>query len=58
MEVDRIGKALNRIAAAVDRIEACHAHPVAAAEHRYQALRVETGAALRDLDSLIAGLER
>lgn len=62
MKGDRIAKALARIAAAADRIESCgrvagEGRILAAEnERRHAALRAETGAALRELDVLIAEL--
>ncbi|MXO58705.1 hypothetical protein GRI89_04010 [Altererythrobacter salegens] len=66
MDGDRISQALARIEAASRRIETIAARPAAAPaaagdpdlERRHAALRSEAGAALRDLDSLIAELQR
>lgn len=66
MEGDRISQALARIEAASRRIEAVAARPAPAPapmgdpdlERRHAALRSEAGAALQDLDRLIADLQR
>jgi hypothetical protein len=62
MEGDRIARALARIEAAAGRIEAAAQAPSGASgdpelAHKYQALRIETGAALAELDRLIGSLE-
>jgi hypothetical protein len=62
MDGDRIAQARARIEQAVSRIEAAAARPLPALDNgaaaKYQALRSEAGAALADLDRLIASLER
>ncbi len=63
MAGERIAKALARIDAAAGRIEAAARRPVAGADDsglvlRYETLRRETGAALADLDRLLAELDR
>jgi len=61
MDGDRISQARARIEQAVSRIEAAVARPLPAADsvsaEKYRALRNEAGAALADLDRLIASLE-
>lgn len=58
MEYDRIDSALRRIAAAVERMENCKARSGSdLSEKRYRALHAEAGAALGQLDDLIARLE-
>jgi hypothetical protein len=61
MDGDRIERALARIDAASRRIEAAAARPAAggdpALEHRYEALRGETGAALAELDRRLGAHE-
>ena len=62
MDGDRIRQALARIEAAAQRIEAKAARPAAVAggdsdlQQRYEALRRESTAALRDIERLIEGL--
>ncbi|WP_305095877.1 hypothetical protein [Croceibacterium aestuarii] len=66
MDGDRISRALARIEAASRRIEDAAARPSSAdpsagdpdLERRHAALRSEAGAALRELDRLIAELEQ
>ena len=65
MDGDRIRQALARIEAASQRIEAAAVRPSPSPgdgdsdlERRHAALRNETGAALRELDRLIEGLDR
>ena len=65
MDGDRIRQALARIEAASQRIGAAATRPSASSgdgesdlARRHAALRSETGAALRDLDRLIEGLEK
>ena len=59
MSVERLARAISRIEAATDRIEAGASRPLAADPEladKYQRLRGETGAALADLDRLIEKL--
>ena len=61
MSGDRIARALARIETAASRIEA--AAPLAGASdpelaRKYEALRLETGRALTELDQLIGQFER
>jgi hypothetical protein len=63
MDGERISRALARIEAAASRIEAAASAPAGSQPDsylpaKYQALRNEAGAALADLDRLIASLER
>lgn len=60
MDSDRLARAMARIEAAATRIEAAAASSSAGdpqIQAKYDALRNETGAALADLDTLIARLE-
>ncbi len=63
MESDRITHALARIGAAAERIDACSldsrdSRALEESERRYAALRDQAGAALRELDAIIAALEK